>query len=269
MYNWRPDGVAKSEVTAAPTERVLIIVECLAAKAPLSLGELAALTSFSKAAVWRCVDTLRARGWVRMRLGDHKIELTHRVDQTFSQAHFSDEEFEPLFSFMAELEENRGTGVELVTFTSSGTLAVIERTMRTKTEAQCDISLVSDAVAFAAQLACTATRLAKHLSSFVAFAPFEDAQRITSGEHARNLATMACPIWEEHGVSICVPIVGHRGSPAAMKLVRRVPRMTPDFLLELALECHRFNEKVLLAQSAELPESFRSVKERFRSVAVS
>lgn len=264
MYTRRSDTNYRTEVTAAPTERVLIIVEILAAQAPLSLGDIAELTGFSKASVWRCVDTLRARGWVRMRLGDHKIELTHRVDQSFSQAHFSDEEFDPFFGLMAKLEESDGAGAELVAFKSAGSLTIVERTTRNRSEMMPAISLVSDEIAFAVQLACTETALRKHLSAFVAAASFDDAQRITSGEHVKHLHSMTCPIWEEYGVTICVPIIGHWGTPAAMKLIRRSPLLLPERLMELALEFHHFNEKVLLAQSAELPKSFRSIKDRFR-----
>jgi hypothetical protein len=224
---------------------------------------LTAQLGISRASVWRLVATLRARGWVRMRLGDQKIELSYRIDQIFSKAHFSDEEFEPFFAHICELSKDTDAAFDFIAFEGMGQLALIETTQRNHTNVLGCVSLVNDPVAIALQIACAPTKLVRHLRAYVEVAPKQDVARIESGCHYRTIKEAQCPIWEDYGASLCVPVVGSKGTPGVIRIMKRNARISTEGMLRMAYNIHQRNAEILAYAQGGAPDTFAQLSARF------
>lgn len=252
-----------AEVSGAPTERILIVIECIAVAGPISLGQLTEIVGISRAAVWRLVATLRARGWVRMRLGDQKVELTHRVDKLFAQAQFSDEEFEDFFRTMADFEQSHDMTLELAAFRSNGHLTGLETTLRSRARETVEgVELLNDELALAVQMACTRPKLLRHLMAYSARASLAERTRIESGDHRSYIERLVGPIWAEDKESLCLPIVGPKGSPAAIRITSKTPTVCRSEMMKVAKRFHELNEDILRNACECLPPAFLALKVR-------
>lgn len=263
MYQMPMGRFERAEASGAPTERILVVIECIAIAGPISLGQLTELVGISRAAVWRLVATLRARGWVRMRLGDQKVELTHRVDKLFSQAHFSDEEFEGFFRNMADFEQSHEMTLELAAFRSNGQLIGLETTLRSRAKDSGEsVRLLSDELALAVQMACTRPKLIRHLMAYSAKATPEEKKQIETGHHQSYVERLVGPIWAEDRESLCLPIVGPKGSPAAIRITSKTPIACCSEMVEVAKRFHELNEVILKESCESLPPAFLDLKVR-------
>jgi hypothetical protein len=198
-----------------------------------------------------------------MRPGDQKVELSYRIDNVFANANYSDEEFAPFFEAMSELSTANNIGLDLIGFDCNAQLSLLETMQRKKLGTPYRASLISDPVAIAIQIACTMPKIRQLVRHYAATAPRDEVWRIESGSHFAELKAIRCPVWDESEASVCVPVVGSKGSPAAMRISKRSTRTSPDDLMRVAREVHLMNKRILSASSDGTPEAFFDLCRRF------
>lgn len=194
----------------APTQRILAIAEMIAERGPITLVELSAALPFSRAAIWRAVDTLRMQGWVRMRAGDNAFELRRELADRLARGHHSSPEVEAIAPIRDRIMEIGPVHVELGGFTDTGVFRVLESTRKSYYAGQLSVpSLVDDDLAIAAQLTIPPPSLVLHLRAFMVSARDDERRVITSGEHGRLIAKLRDigHIWQEDhsGISLALP----------------------------------------------------------------
>lgn len=176
-------GMAEDERHAF---RFVDIIEALARHAPVTLAGLVERTGLPRGAVWRALDVLRARGWVRMRHGDKAYELRAPVAALFAQARTSRPEVEAAMPLFERLTAIPHVHVDLGMFTALGEFRIVETTRRDGYDRR-PLSLTDEDIAVVAQLHLSPPQLVRHLKAFMERATGEERQVISSGEHARSL----------------------------------------------------------------------------------
>lgn len=173
----------------APTQRILIVAEMISQFGPITLPELTQRLGFSRGAIWRAIDTLRARGWVRMRAGDSAYEMDFTKTRALAQGHASNPAVAPLLALFDELAALGPVHVDIGQFVDTGVFRVVEST-RKAAYAAAPLSLVDDDLAIAAQLPLSPQVLVGHLRSYIVDAPEDERRVVTSGAHGRAIAKL-------------------------------------------------------------------------------
>ncbi|NBO21687.1 MAG: hypothetical protein EBU97_07160, partial [Rhodobacteraceae bacterium] len=110
--------------------RLLDVADAVARLGPITLTDLAVAVSLPRAAVWRALQVLRDREWLRMRHGDNAYVLNPRVAGIFGNATTCRPEVEaalPLFERLAQLGP---VHVDLGLFTELGEFRIVETTRK-------------------------------------------------------------------------------------------------------------------------------------------
>jgi DNA-binding IclR family transcriptional regulator len=202
---------AGAETPERTTQRVLDVLDGVCRFGPITLSDLVSRLDIPRGAVWRSLDALRQKGWVRMRHGDRAFELCPSVPGLFGQAQAARPEVEALMPIFTRLAESGPVHVDLGLFTARGAFRLVETTRKQGYSGQ-SLSLTDDDIALAAQLHLPPTDLVRHLTTFVEQAGAEERQVISSGEHARTLRRLRPQgvVWQEDGSSAAF---GRRGWP--------------------------------------------------------
>jgi len=207
----------------APTQRILAITELIAERGPITLVELTAALPFSRAAIWRAVDTLRLQGWVRMRAGDNAFEMRRDLADRFARGHHSSPEVEAIAPIRDRIMGFGPLHIELGGFTDTGVFRVLESTRKSYYAGQFSVpSLVDDDLAIAAQLTIPPPSLVLHLRAFMVSARDDERRVITSGEHGRLIAKLRDVgyIWQEDYSGIAMALPEFRGFALRAELWR-------------------------------------------------
>ncbi len=207
----------------APTQRILAIAELIAERGPITLVELCAALPFSRAAIWRAVDTLRLQGWVRMRAGDNAFEMRGELADRLARGHRSNPEVEAIAPIRERIMGYGPVHVELGGFTGTGVFRVLESTRKSYYSGQFSVpSLVDDDLAIAAQLTIPPPSLVLHLRAFMVSARDDERRVITSGEHGRVIAKLrdVGHIWQEDHSGIAMALPEFRGFALRAELWR-------------------------------------------------
>lgn len=218
-----------------PALRLLEVAEAVARRGPSTLAELVADLGLPRGAVWRALNMLRRKGWVRMRAGDSAFELCAPVVDLFASApHQSDEVSDamPLFDMLVAWGP---VHVDLGGFVGRGAFRVIESTRRDGYGGGF-LSLTDDDLALAAQIACPPDVVARHLASFQERATGDERQVIASGDHIRHLRRLraAGAVWAEDGTMVSFPIAGLPGFALRAELWRVSRSRTEALRAEVA-----------------------------------
>ncbi len=206
--------------TDAPTQRILIIAETIARHGPITLAQLTERVQFSRGAIWRAVSTMRAQGWVRMRLGDNAYEMRSAFIGLMSGAHYAMPQMQLLEPLMLQAAKAGAVYVDLCHFPEMGLCKILETTRKHMPSGA--LSLCDDDLAIAAQLRMTPKDLVTHLRTYITFASEEERRIITSGEHGRHLARLrdAGAVWLDDRTAVAFPITGHPGFALRVELWR-------------------------------------------------
>lgn len=169
-----------------PTKRILFVLELLYKNGPMTLAAAAQHCSFSRAAVWRALDTLREMGWVRMRLGDNAFVLLSDKFYPNSNLHFGFPMAEKIVAVMQHLEKDQAAHVCLGAFIDGFGLRVLESTRR-ESYASGQPSLVNDGLAVAAQIFLGRKEIVVLLRDYMTRCPRSDRRMIEDGTHGKRL----------------------------------------------------------------------------------
>lgn len=217
----RPDDRTFDRHGDGHADRLLDILEALSRHAPATLAALVERTGLPRGAVWRALDVLRAKGWVRMRHGDRAFELRAPVAALFQQAKTTRPEVEaamPLFERLAALP---CVHVDLGLFTAPGDFRIVETTRKDGYDRR-PLSLTDDDIAIVAQVYLSPPVTVRHLKSFMERASNEERQVIASGEHARSLRRLrdTGQLSQDDGAAVALGLRGLPGLGLRIELWR-------------------------------------------------
>lgn len=182
-------NIPKPGAEAAPTVRILRILDLLVLNGPMTLADLLEALPFSRASVWRALDTLRSEGWVRLRQNDGAYVLTEARRMRLSAAIGGAPEAEVFLTHWADWPAVRDTHFELSVVTPGGALETIETSAPgisvpvTRRDLQDDAMLV-------ALMAMPRVDLVRHLNAVIEIATEADRRFIQSGALSARLQDM-------------------------------------------------------------------------------
>lgn len=207
-FDVAPDDTAPSDMAPdAPTQRILIVAEAISQFGPITLPELTQRLGFSRGAIWRAIDTLRARGWVRMRAGDSAFEIEFARAKSLATAHCSNPDLGPFMPLFQRLADIGPVHVDLGQFVDKGVFRIVESTRKAAYTAP-PLSLVDDDLAITAQLSLSPQVLVGHLRAFIVDASEEERRVVTSGAHGRTIAKLRelGQIWMADQSAVCLTL---------------------------------------------------------------
>lgn len=201
--------------------RLLDVADAVARLGPITLNDLAVATALPRAAVWRALQVLRDREWLRMRHGDNAYVLNARVAQVFGHAATCRPEVGAALPLFERLSQLGPVHVDLGVFTELGEFRIVETT-RKDGYGRPALSLTDDDIAVAAQFAMNPAHLVRHLTAFMTWASAEERQVISTGEHARHLREHrgAGQVRDADGHAVAFPLPGHPGAALRVELWR-------------------------------------------------
>lgn len=231
---------AKPAAPAEPPDRaalrLLDVLDGVCRFGPVTLSDLVTRLELPRGAVWRSLDALRQKGWVRMRHGDKAFELCAPVAGLFAHAHVARPEVEAMLPVFTRLADFGPVHVDLGLFTARGEFRVVETT-RKQGYSNHSLSLTDEDIALAAQLHLPPADLVRHLTTFMERAGAEERQVISSGDHARTIRRLRQHgvVWHDDGSSASL---GRRGWPGVALRVElwRYSRIRAEGLRELVTE---------------------------------
>ena len=192
-----------------PTARVLEVLDIVARKGPLTLNEITISCSFSRAAIWRALNVLRLKGWVRMRLGDNAFELVAEQAMQIAAGHRSFAHAQDVSDLLERLEQAFGVNVALGGFGRSSTaVTLMESTKKTDYRERAP-NLLYDSLAIAAQLQLDRAVAVGVIRSYFDHCDDYDRRYIEQGKHSaalRNYARVGFVLVNK-GAELSIPVV--------------------------------------------------------------
>lgn len=222
-----------------PTRRVLQVLRMVSFYGPITLSALCEKCAFSRAAIWRALDVLRAEGWVRMRLGDNAYVMREDCANQLQQGSIDYPFALDISTFMAKLADQFDVHVALVGFDDSDTFKIFESTDRAD-YADHSFSLVEDPAAVAAQLTVEKTRLVKILRIFLATCAYDERYAIESGQHAATLRTyqQSRVVWGNSHNMVAIPAQIAEQSGLAFAIRKKSDGVLTATVSDLVLNTH-------------------------------
>ena len=208
---------------ATPVARVLRAVECLTLSGAITLDDLSQRLDMSKTATWRLVANLRDAGWVRLKQGNRLIELHHRVDEIFSRAIFSDEEFVGLSDLLPDVAAEMSMHLDLVCLANNGTVQLIDTTRRWRGNPSVVMDALDQETFLVMRSAMSATVLARHLAAW-------ESQEQWPAAFGPGLSSIRNPsvLWNQASASLNLALRGRNGTLGALRVSGRRRRLVRD-----------------------------------------
>ncbi len=232
----KTDLRAVAEASSVSGHRLVMVLEEIALRGPVSLSQLEESLDIPRVSIWRAARSLRERGWVRLQYGGKYLELTPYVNRLFSEAHIAVPESEEYVKIFDLVLESRLFHVSVGLLHGAGRFEVVETSQRGEVNRKPQ-SLVYDIAPLAAQLACDRVEVHRHLVNFLSRATVEEQRVIRSGEHLRHLEELSAQtvVWGEERAAFALPWRFRTGSCGAVEIQLRVhTRKSRQELSELA-----------------------------------
>lgn len=222
-------GRTSAEAEATPSERILVAVEIIGTRGPLTYKELETALNMSKAATWRLVATLRDAQWVRFRHGGRLIELDPRVDEMFATAHFADAEFLEVAEVIAEVAGHHQVHIDLFSPNRRGDL-VLHETSRRLTIAAPAQDATDENMLLAIHAAMTQPQLERHLAQVAAELDVENARHVTGASARRRIQQFPGYFWGGGGKYLGVSVRGKMGTATVLRISAKANAIKPELL---------------------------------------
>jgi len=230
-----PDVRDVADASSVSGHRLIMVLEEIALRGPVSLSQLEDGLDIPRVSIWRAARSLRERGWVRLQYGGKFLELSSHANNIFSRAHIAVpecDEYAPIFD-MVLASKLFHVSVGLL---AGGRYEMIETSQRGEPDNR-PISLVYDSGPLAAQLACNRGEVHRHLVNFLARATVDEQRMIRAGDHLRQLEELSQEgvVWSEEKSAVAIPWRFQTGSCGAIEIQLRVhTRKSRMALLEMA-----------------------------------
>lgn len=217
-----PDPVAApSDAPEGVALRLLEVLEGVCRHGPTPLADLVSRLDIPRGAVWRALQALRQKGWVRMRHGDNAYELCAPVADLFGKGHVARPEVEALMPVFGRLAASGPVHVDLGLFTARGEFRIVETTRRDGYDGEA-LSLTDDDIALAGQIHLSPADLVRHLTVFMDRAGSEERQVVASGDHARTIRRLRGQgvVWQDDGSAAAFGLRRYPGVGVRVELWR-------------------------------------------------
>lgn len=189
-----------------PTERILLTLEAVCITGPVTLTELVDKLPFSRAAIWRALNTLRARGWIKMRNGDNRFELTGTLKALVGeQGRFFPDET-TIQSFISDVRKLLPVQVDVVGFQNDLEFSVFESSRADGYSHE--FSVIDDGACLAAQCNMPVLKVEKLIVDYLKTCDASDREWITQGKHASAISSIKKQMvyWEYDFTCFSFPI---------------------------------------------------------------
>lgn len=233
-------GKAASAETATPSFRMLLAIETIARRGPITYEALRLELGMSKTATWRLVATLKDARWVRLRHGGREIELDHWLDDLFATAHFADPEFATVADTMATVSDSHDVHLDLFVMNAKGQLDLHETTRRMTAAAQ-PIDTQDEALLLAVRSAMTPPQLERHLQQIAGTMEPEALRSLRRMLQRVKLGNAPGYLWADEHRFLVVSLRGAMGTPAALRFT---PRSGSGRTKELIAAYEDMNERL-------------------------
>ncbi|MBF9048304.1 helix-turn-helix domain-containing protein [Rhodobacterales bacterium LSUCC0031] len=199
-------------VKDGPTKRILHVLDLLLRNGPMTLAEVARNCSFSRAAAWRALDTLRDAGWVRMRLGDNAFVILAKRSTPSSERPVDFQGASEIATHMQALEREYGAHICVGAFIDGTKFTILESTDRTEYALR-NISLVHEGLTLVAQAVLSKIDLVRILRAYAQTCPLAERHMIEDGRHAAQLSDIRNQgyfLSDDHGeIAFALRLHGH------------------------------------------------------------
>lgn len=199
-----------------PSIRILRTIECLASGGAMTLDQLSERMGVPKTAVWRSVSHLREADWVRLRKGNRLIELHYRIDELFSCATFSDEEFGDIRETLEGLSAELAIHVDIFALSHKDGIDLIDTTRRWRGDQAALMEWLDDDVLLVARSAMSESVLARHLAAWE-----QDDHQQNTVQFRKSDRTLPTVRWGEDTQSLNIAVRGLKGTPGALRVSGR------------------------------------------------
>lgn len=220
-----------AEPDRTPSERILMAVEIIGLRGPLTYKELERVLNLSKAATWRLVATLRDAQWVCFRQNGRLIELDPRVDEFFAKAHFADAEFLEVSEVITEVSGRHQVHIDLFAPNRRGDL-VLQETSRRLTNAAPVHDVTDENMVVAIHAAMTPPQLERHLAQAANEIDDENRPQFTLGAARRRIQQFPGYFWGAGGRYLGVSVRGKMGTATVLRISTKANAVRPDMLAE-------------------------------------
>lgn len=220
------------------TSRVLVVFEYVASNGPCSLSKIVDRLPISRTAIWRALNLLRARGWIRMRQGDNAFEVTRSLASRVANAHVVTLGADAASDLMRAIVCSGPFRVEFGAFDRLGVFTILESTNFNGYQ-NIQRSLVNDEIAVAAQLGLSSSDIVRNLMHYMEFCSGEERKVICSGEHARRLHEQRNHgiVWAIDGTAFAIPCdVKDISAPALRVELNTITKENLNRLSQMAKE---------------------------------
>ncbi len=219
------------EQDASPSERMLMAIEMIGLRGPLTYKELERALRLSKAATWRIVATLREANWVCFRQNGRLIALDPRVDEFFAAAHFADAEFMDVAEVITEVATRHQVHIDLYSPNRRGEL-VLQETSRRVTNAAPVHDVTDENMFVAVHAAMTPPQLERHLTQAAAEVDGENRPYLTLGTARRRIQQFVGYFWGPGGKYLGVSVRGKMGTATVIRISAKANAVRPDLLAQ-------------------------------------
>lgn len=204
--------------------RAMIVAESLAKNGALSLKELTQILPYHRSSIWRSIDALRKRGWIRACIGGRKYTVSGHFANDFTLSVAMKQDADILASIASNVLENGIFHVEFGCFDAPGSFLMLESS-RQSFSREVRLSLTDESLAIAAQLNLPRSRLDGHLEAYQAVANAEQRLQVRSGEHMKTLQyhRIQGAVWEDDRSEVSIPLKHLTSSDCAMKISLKIP----------------------------------------------
>lgn len=179
---------------ASPLEKILTVFECVAQDGPITLAELNKDLPFSRASIWRMLNILRSKGWVRMKLGRCEYVVCERLVRSVKLSDCDSGDLERISSIVKSIIEHKignrlAFHVQYGYFVGDGQFDIVEDSSKDleKAHENYAISLAWENIAIAAQAYMPGDLRTMHVNSYLKIATGEEAQAIVGGSYTRRV----------------------------------------------------------------------------------
>lgn len=205
---------------STPSGRILLAVELLCRRGPMTYKELSAALDLTKAATWRLVATLRDARWVSIRHGGSVVQLDPRLDELFATASFADAEFTEVSDIMYDVACLLPVHVDLFTPNRLGELVLHETSRRLTVSAPLS-DLPDDTLLLAMHAAMTPPHLDRYTAQMKASADPEVLRHLIGATARRRIQQFPGQAWAPGGRQLVVSVRGRMGTAAALRIVAK------------------------------------------------
>ena len=187
---------------------------------PISRNELESSSGFSRSATRRAYQTLIDMKWVTVRVSDGAFQLSSKLEEMISTAHFSSYECDVVQDMFHKIKSLPNLHVTLSTFTAIGVFDDIESTRMPKHWKKGHSLVHSPAAITALSIMTKETRL-QYLSKYIKITSYKEVTLIEDATFNTRIADMNThnALYSEDGDVVHFPWLSSTGAACTISIM--------------------------------------------------